>query len=312
MRRIQKKHVSFVRSLGLFAEFQLGRIKGYQNWFNNTTNGVLSILTKNQEDVLKYWENFIKKSCKEIQDATENMFYKEDLLPLIENAQRALKLIDCANKFKKEFQFEESHLYEDEGKQIRAQTQKLNNYSFSKDIDLSSYRSGSIFCSVEEWQYTKEDLTLRKLVTLEQPEEIEFTAQGHQFQFSNPIYGVVLWNNRSLVWTHPKCPYIIRYEWFENKGVFKQHIGTPQEIKGKKYSAPALSDWQMLDGVIRAVTVGTRNPEPEVPEINQWEIGSGLPPPVVLLVATFRFIQATVYQLLGIQEFVATGLDPIL
>jgi len=141
--------------------------------------------------------------------------------------------------------------------------------------------------------------------------EIEFTAQGHQFQFSNPLYGLVLWNTQSWVWVHPKCPFIIRYEWYESKGVFKQHISPPREIRGKKYSAPALSDWQMTEGVIRAVTVGTRDPPPQVPEIPQWEIGAFLPPPVVLLVASFHSIRSIVHEILGIKEYVATGLDPI-
>jgi len=67
----------------------------------------------------------------------------------------------------------------------------------------------------------------------------------------------------------------------------------------------------MAEGLFRAVTVGNRDPPPLVPELNQWEISSGIPPPVALLAATFRTIKAISHQVLGIQEFVVTGLDPI-
>jgi hypothetical protein len=67
----------------------------------------------------------------------------------------------------------------------------------------------------------------------------------------------------SKVFSSIQC-LILRYDWYETKGVFRQHLGAPREVKGKKYIAPALSDWQLVDGTIRAVTVGTRNPVPAV------------------------------------------------
>jgi hypothetical protein len=54
---------------------------------------------------------------------------------------------------------------------------------------------------------------------------------------------------------------------------------------------PALSDWQFADNALRAVTVGQREPEPEVPAITEWIVEGHPPPPVVLLAGIFYKIR---------------------
>jgi hypothetical protein len=77
----------------------------------------------------------------------------------------------------------------------------------------------------------------------------------------------------------------IRYDYFDKKGVFKQYM--PQFIKQGQILPPSVSDWQVSGRTMQAVTVGKREPPPEVPEINAWEVTGQMPPPVFLLVAMF-------------------------
>lgn len=69
-----------------------------------------------------------------------------------------------------------------------------------------------------------------------------------------------------------------------------QHLSP--DGKGPTAHAPALSDWQIMQGGMQAVVVGNRDPPPKVPPINQWEITAEVPPPVALLVATFHEIRS--------------------
>jgi hypothetical protein len=97
----------------------------------------------------------------------------------------------------------------------------------------------------ESWTYTKginnsldstnsfkEDLCAKwKSVT---DEIVEFSCKDHQFTFIDPVYGSVAWNNKSWIWTHPRCPFVIRYDWYPSKGVFKQKMpkkGGPNAVK---------------------------------------------------------------------------------
>ena len=59
---------------------------------------------------------------------------------------------------------------------------------------------------------------------------------------------------------------------------------------------PALSDWQYADGVLRAVTVGQRDPEPEIPPYTEWIIDGNPPPSVVLLAGIFYKIRGKDFQ----------------
>eukprot|EP01114_Cavostelium_apophysatum_P014743 TRINITY_DN3899_c0_g1_i1.p2 TRINITY_DN3899_c0_g1~~TRINITY_DN3899_c0_g1_i1.p2 ORF type:complete len:151 (+),score=40.49 TRINITY_DN3899_c0_g1_i1:162-614(+) len=130
---------------------------------------------------------------------------------------------------------------------------------------------------------------MKRLSTNAEPEDVSFTCKDHHCQFVNQLYGIVLWNNKSFVWTHPRCPFIIRYDWYPSKGVFKQYFNV--EAKGKQ--PPSLTDWQLdsQKGVFRAVTVGKRDPPPEVPDITAWHVAGNLPPPAILLAGIFRHLR---------------------
>lgn len=51
---------------------------------------------------------------------------------------------------------------------------------------------------------------------------VQWSCKGQHCRFMSDLYGTILWNNKTWVWTHPRCPFIIRYDWYESKGVFKQ------------------------------------------------------------------------------------------
>ncbi len=137
---------------------------------------------------------------------------------------------------------------------------------------------------------------------------MEFSCKDHEFTFIDPIYGSVAWNNRSWLWTHPRCPALIRYDYYPSKGVFKQKFPKIKpNIKGLQVmyvskghwhssDAPPLSDWQLANGVIRAVTVGQRTPEPEVPPVTELTIEGNIPPPAALLAAIFYKIRGKWYE----------------
>jgi len=127
--------------------------------------------------------------------------------------------------------------------------------------------------------------------------------------FINDVYGTILWNEREWVWSHPQVRYLIVYEFLEQKGVFRQKMPTP---KPKKDLPPALSDWFLSENFLRAVSLGERDPAPEIPSEQSWEIQNNVPLPVILIAASFEAIQDIIKQVLGVQEFNPSGLNPII
>jgi len=115
------------------------------------------------------------------------------------------------------------------------------------------------------------------------------------------MYGIVLWNGKQWVWTHPRCPFIIRYDYYASKQVFKQYFNQYQEPKKNQSSPPSLTDWQLVGGGMRAVTVGNRQIPPEEPDITTWKVVGTFAIPALLLAATFPEIRSTVRPLLGLQ-----------
>jgi len=201
--------------------------------------------------------------------------------------------------------------------------QKLRSYPLSQEVRLDTYASGWITADEDgiTWKWDKKDLVLKRTkYELEpgeiEPEVVEFNCKNHQFQLASTFYGMALWNTKSWVWTHPKCPFLLRYEWYENKQVFKQYIPTGRAMKPAMI-APSFTDWQLFEGGVQAVTVGQRNPPPEIPETAEWVVNGNVPPPVVLLVAMFTEIRLIVRKLFGLdvqqqqQVFEASGLNPI-
>lgn len=112
------------------------------------------------------------------------------------------------------------------------------------------------------WIYDKfEGKLKRENLSAEVMEPVLFDiSKSHVFV--SQAFGLVIWNNKSWAWTHPQCPFILRFEWDETRKVFKQFV--PKVPPKDKPMAPALSDWQFVEGGIRSVVVGNRNPKPEV------------------------------------------------
>jgi len=300
----------FMFGLGCYAEYTTGRTKGYHTWFTNKSKGVLSLLNNGEEMVLSSWELIVKNLNGKMLEATETMFYMDDLKSCLKDSEDAIKAVEVYRIYKKDIHKDDNSYFEEELQQAQNWLIKLKSYPLTKDVSLSEYSSGAISCSNETWVYNSEDLTL----TQQSEDNIQFTGQGHPFLFTNPVFGNILWNNRSWVWTHPRCPYLIRYDWYAAKQVFKQYCKKDPPQTGKKViaTAPALSDWQVQGVTFNAVSVGHRDPPPEVPAIVSWELGNeSMPPPVILLAVMFNRISPIVRSILGIGTNLPSGLEPI-
>jgi len=303
LREQYKKWEGFVHSLALFAEFQTGRLHGYVSWFTNKTKGPHQNITIAEEEVLKHWESDIQVCLDEAMLATETMFYLEDLATTIERINATVKMIDVFNQLKAEFYSEKTIRFQEEKQELINWSNKLSSYPSFKTITYDIYESGSIVSDEEQWEWNQNSLILERkkyrVIGEEVLEKIEFSAKDIQSQLVNIVYGVILWNNKSCVWTHPRCPFIIRYEWYDSKKILKQYFSIKPEKDSRKIP-PALSDWQLTNGILRAVTVGKRDPEPEVPPVTEWQIHANLPPPVLMLVVNFYAIQTIMRPLLGL------------
>jgi len=212
---------------------------------------------------------------------------------------------------KREFQYDEAYYFQEDAEVIWAWLEKLKTFPFARDVTMEQYYGGTVYADNESWTYGKADMCAKWQSKAN--EQVEFSCKDHEFTFIDPVYGSVAWNNRSWIWTHPRCPFVIRYDFFEKKGVFKQKFPKVKHmIKGlPPIDAPPLSDWQIAGGVIRAVTVGQRTPEPEVPPITEFQIDGSVPPPIALLAAVFYKIRDMMQELLGMKVFVPDGLNPI-
>jgi len=204
----------------------------------------------------------------------------------------------------------------EEKQAIETSLVKIKGYPNPEDIHLDEYSDAKIVSDEESWIFSKNHLAIRRMKSDLPEEEIEFNCLGHETQWVHQLYGIWLWNGKSAIWTHPRCPVIIRYDWYASKGVFKQYISS-EPPKPKQPKTPSLTDWQITTDSMRAVTVGKRDPEPEVPDITEWKIIGSIPPPAALIAVTFRPVRAIIRTLFNMDQFEpspleATGLNPIL
>jgi len=234
----------FIYSLGLFAEFQIGRMKSYQTFFTDRAHGVESILNHAEEDVLAYWEGIITQCSTEIENAMETMFFKEDLSATIDNSKRMLELIQIYNSFKKDIHTDNTVYFGQETENITQLLQELQSYPLSGEVSVEGYSSGKMISDEEMWHYNNETVSLAcadSPFLINFAEKPEFFSQGNAFQMVNNLYGIILWNGKSWIWTHPKCPFLLRYDWYESKGVFRQKIRTPRRTNRQSNIGPSAS-----------------------------------------------------------------------
>jgi len=100
----------------------------------------------------------------------------------------------------------------------------------------------------------------------------------------------------------------------------KQQDPNAKPRKSPYLGTPNVSDWIIAeDGAMRAVSVGQRDPPPEVPECPEWEISGNIPPPAALIVAAFYAFKPIVWKIFGItrapsasnQTALPDGLSPV-
>jgi hypothetical protein len=213
-----------------------------------------------------------------------------------------LRLIDTYDGYTKEVGLKRGSDLSKEKLELTEWLKRLKSYPYSKDISLIGFESGKVLTSNEVWSYDHHTFTLRResVVTLDDFENrqvFEFTCKDHHFQFIDKIFGIVIWNNKSIVWLHPRCPFVLRFDYYATKGVFRQYTQTP--VDKKAVPAPPLSDWQIVGNTIRAVTVGDRNPPPPIPPVTEFKFTGKVPPPTMLIPCIIPAIKAVVYKIYG-------------
>jgi len=241
----------------------------------------------------------------------------EDLDVAISIATKALKLIELYERIQKELYNDENKKFQEEKAALEASLAKLKAYPNQVDVTMNEFSDAKMTSDdeTENWIFSKNRLAVRRMRSDMPEEEVEFNCYGHETQWVHQLYGIFIWNGKSVIWTHPRNPFIIRYDWYASKGVFKQYISS-EPPKPKQTPPPSLTDWQLTPDGMRAVTVGKRDPAPEVPDITEWSIIGDIPPPGALIVATFRPIRVIIRKLFNMDQFdhsafVATGLNPI-
>jgi len=194
---------------------------------------------------------------------------------------------------KKTFQGDNTVYFAEELQKLNNQIAIFQKMPSSNQISFDSYEGGSIRTEQLMWVYDKFSHVLKnENVSAQIIEPITWDCkEAHVLK--NPVFGFVIWNNKSWVWTHPKTPFMIRYDWEPTRTVFQQ-IMPPKDPSGKKKMPPSLSDWQLKENGIQAVTVGKKEVPPAVPPDLFWNIKGKIPPPVALLVANFHAIKAVI------------------
>jgi len=168
----------------------------------------------------------------------------------------------------------------------------FQNMPSPKDVSFAAYEGGAMFTEQLRWVYDKFGAVLKnENISANIVEPVSWDCKEPHI-LKNQVYGFVIWNTKSWAWTHPKVPYIIRYDWEQARNVFQQIM--PKDPTGKKKMPPSLSDWQIKDTGIQAVSVGKKEIPPAIPPDVFWNIKGNIPPPIAVLVATFHTIKAVV------------------
>ncbi|PRP73510.1 regulator of G-protein signaling 11 [Planoprotostelium fungivorum] len=311
---IRRKHSAFMNYLNMFAEYQIGRNKAYLTFFIERLRPALNA---SDEAIMGEWVKEVKRGLKVISNAQETSFFKEDFKSAIDQAELSLKTIDAINLHLKSYHEELNPKYTEEKAAIELGLRRLNSYPSMSENHLKGYASGVMKAKegkyYEEWKWDQQKglLTRERCGAIEQADSheiITFTAQEDKPCWVNPSYGVILWNRRSFIWTHPRCPFIIRFDWSESRKTYKQHFQTVKEDRKAKAKAPAavspsIADWAVQGNMMRAVVVGDRaTTMPEPPPINLWEVQGNIPPPICGVVANFYAIRVITRAIFGLQN----------
>jgi len=290
-----KKVSSFLNSSALWAETMAVNEDQtrYVKWFTNKSNGVWEQLNSSEETVLTSWKEAITKCGDSLRDSLENNFFLEDMKKPISDAEQFKKLITCYNEAKKAFKGDETVYFAEELKKLNSQIAIFSKMPSPRDVSFDKYEGGSVRTQQLMWVYDKFGAVLKnENISAQIMEPVVWDCKEPHI-LKSQAYGFIIWNNKSWVWTHPKISFTIRYDFEQQRNVFQQ-IMPSKDPSGKKPLPPSLSDWQIKESGIQAVTVGKKDVPPAVPADVFWQIKGNLPPPIILLVASFQAIKTAV------------------
>jgi len=232
-----KKVSNFMNSCALWAETMAvdEDQTRYIKWFTNKTTGVWEQLNSSQDGVLTNWKEAILKSIETFRDSLENNFFIEDLKKPMTDAEQFKKLITIYNEAKKTFLGDEQIYFTEELQKLNNQLAIFQKMPSSKDINFDKYEGGSIRTEQLMWVYDKFSHVLKnENVSAQIIEPITWDC-NEPFLLKNQVYGFIIWNNKSWVWTHPKIPFIIRYDWEQTRTVFQQMMPSKDPTGKKKF-----------------------------------------------------------------------------
>eukprot|EP01118_Nematostelium_gracile_P010341 TRINITY_DN3549_c0_g1_i1.p1 TRINITY_DN3549_c0_g1~~TRINITY_DN3549_c0_g1_i1.p1 ORF type:complete len:473 (+),score=124.94 TRINITY_DN3549_c0_g1_i1:49-1467(+) len=262
----------------------------YVKWFTNKTNGVWEQIENNENMILASWQEGITKSYATLQDALENNFFLEDMKKPLNEAEQFKKLIDFYSEAKNAINGERNAYFVKEKQKIDQIIAACQRMPSMTQVSLTQYEGGSMKTDQSYWIFDKFTYVLKNeniTATIVEPVTWECKEMS---VFKNQIYGFIIWNTKNWVWTHPKIPFMIKYNWEPTRSVFFQVI-PPKDPSKSKPQPPSLTDWQIKDGGIQAVTVGKKDTPPQVPKEIFWSVKGKLPPPVMLLAVTHDTIR---------------------
>jgi len=233
------------------------------------------------------------KAPETLKATLEDNFFIEDMKKLISDTEQFLKLINIYNEAKKAFNGDTTVYFAEEKKALENITALCQRVPSSKEINFEQYEGGSARTQQLLWVYDKFGAVLKnENISASIVEPVSWDCKEPHV-LKNQGYGFIIWNNKNWVWTHPKVPYTIRYDYEVQRSVFQQ-VMPAKDPTGKKKMPPSLSDWQIKEAGIQAVTVGKKETPPAVPPDVFWTIKGKIPPPIALLVANFHVIKAIV------------------
>jgi len=290
-----KKWTAFVSSCALWSEVMTSNEDNarYVKWFSNKSTGVWEQLNSSENSVLINWNEAITKSSDTLQDALEKNFFSEDMKKPISEAELFKKLIGVYQEAKKTFQGDNTVYFAQEKQRLEQIIGMFQAMPSLRDVSFDKYEGGSVRTDQLLWVYDKFGAVLKNENISAQIVEPVVWDCKEAHVLKNQVYGFVIWNTKSWVWTHPKIPYIIRYDFETARSVFQQ-VMPPKDPTGKKKMPPSLTDWQIKEDGIQAVTVGKKDTPPAVPPDIFWTTKGKLPPPIALTVVTFHAIKAIV------------------
>jgi len=285
------KNVSgFVGSCSLYSEIMLDEnMNRYCKWFTHKTTGVWEQLKASENAVLQNWKDILDKGLASYKSLMENNYFLEDMKKPIDDAEASKQLIMIYRDALKYFRNDSSLCYQEDIKAYDVFIAQASKLPSARDVKFEGYEGGTFKTSHTNWTYDKFSGILASenisAAILEPPTKWDVR---NAFLYQNSTYGTIIWNGKTWVWTHPKCQFTIRYDWEPQRSVFYQ-VMPPKDPK--KQSPPSLSDWQIKDSSVNAVTVGKKETPPAVPQDVVLPYKGNIPPSLVLLVALFTTIK---------------------